>query len=84
MRGSPLSIICRLDDEYFKILQSSNGHEVEYDERLAHPVFISYIHSEVFEIKKILAGSAKFISVELELLTSKDKMNSPNLHCECQ
>lgn len=33
VRGSVLSNVARLDDEYFKILQSANGHEMEYDER---------------------------------------------------
>ncbi|VDD79948.1 unnamed protein product [Mesocestoides corti] len=34
IRGSILSSVGRLDDEYFKILQNANGHEMEYDERL--------------------------------------------------
>ncbi|KAL5970969.1 Eukaryotic translation initiation factor 3 subunit C [Taenia solium] len=34
IRGSILGCVGRLDDEYFKILQNANGHEMEYDERL--------------------------------------------------
>ncbi|KAL5108367.1 hypothetical protein TcWFU_000585 [Taenia crassiceps] len=34
IRGSVLGCVGRLDDEYFKILQNANGHEMEYDERL--------------------------------------------------
>lgn len=37
IRGSILGCVGRLDDEYFKILQNANGHEMEYDERYAAP-----------------------------------------------
>ncbi|KAM7534983.1 hypothetical protein Aperf_G00000101523 [Anoplocephala perfoliata] len=58
VRGSILSNVARLDDEYFKILQNANGHEMEYDERLRdEPKICELIDQLVVHLERTKASS---------------------------
>ncbi|VDL62655.1 unnamed protein product [Hymenolepis diminuta] len=52
VRGSVLSNVSRLDDEFFKILQNANGHEMEYDERLRDEPKICELIDQLLEYLK--------------------------------
>ncbi|VDO04725.1 unnamed protein product [Rodentolepis nana] len=66
VRGSLLSNVSRLDDEYFKILQNANGHEMEYDERLRDEPKICKLIDQLIEyLKKVGAPSEALCKASL-------------------